>query len=80
MTSCKKGKFPYCIFILLTQWHKFPQKLRICYVYVNLLPLNVTLFSKDLYLTAHIKINYEVGCIGRLFEKIERYFQDHRDS
>ena len=80
MTSCQKGTFSYCIFILQTQWRKFPPKLTICYVYINLLPLNVTLFSKDLYLTAHIKINYEAGCIGRFLEKIERYIQDHRDS
>ena len=80
MTSRQKGRFPYCIFILLTQWHKFPPKLRIFYVCINLLSLNVTLFSKDLYLTVHIKINYEAGCIGRFFEKIERYIQDHRDS
>ena len=27
--------------------------------------LNLTLFSKSPYLTAHIKINYETGCMGR---------------
>ena len=26
-------------------------------------PLNVTLFSKSPYLTPHMKINYETGCI-----------------
>ena len=26
--------------------------------------MNVTLFSKSAYFTAHIKINYQTGCIG----------------
>ena len=29
----------------------------------------MTLFSKSPYLTAHIKINYETSCNGRLSEK-----------
>ena len=35
-------------------------------------PSNVTLSSKSPYLTAHTKINYETGCIGRFLKK-------HRD-
>ena len=30
-------------------------------IFIIPLPLNVTLFSKSLYLTAHLKINYETG-------------------
>ena len=39
------------------------------------LPLKVTLFSKSPYLTAHIKINYETGCIGRFSGKTQRSTQ-----
>ena len=51
--------------------------------YFNIpLHLNVRLFSKTLYLTAHIKINYEIGCIRtiatakmELFVALVRSFQ-----
>ena len=33
------------------------------------LSLKVTLFSKSSYLTVHIKINYEIACIGKFSEK-----------
>ena len=59
MMSCEKGKFPYTFFILLTNFH----------IFMISLPLNLTLFSRSLYLTAHIKINYETGCIGKFSEK-----------
>ena len=35
--------------------------------------MNVTLVSKTAYLTAHFKINYKTGCIGKVSEK-------HRDA
>ena len=38
-------------------------------IFIILLPLNVTLFSKSPYLTVHIKINYETGCMGRFLKK-----------
>ena len=70
MMSCKKGKFPYIFFILQTQWHQFPApKLTSFNIFIIPLLLCVTLFSKSPYLTAHIKINYETGCTGRLSEK-----------
>ena len=77
MTLCEKGKFPYCFFILLPQWHDFPApKLK----HFHILPLNVTLFTKGPSLNAHIKINYETGCFGRSSEKTKRCIEDHRDS
>ena len=64
--SCEKWKFLYSFFIVLTQWHKFlTPKLTSSYIFITPLPLNVTLISKSSYLTVHIKINYETGCIGR---------------
>ena len=70
MMSCEKGKFPYSFFILLTQRHECPApKLTNFHIFIIPLPLNVTSFSKSPYLTAHIKINYETGCIGRISEK-----------
>ena len=39
----------------------------------------MTLFSKSPYLTAHIKINYEKGWIGRFSKKTQKCIQDHRD-
>ena len=70
MMSCEKQTFPYSFFIRLTQWHEFPvPKLTHFYVFIIPLPLNVTLFSKSPYLTAHIKINYEAGCIGSFRKK-----------
>ena len=66
----QEWKFPFSFFILLTQWHEFfAQKLTNFHIFVITLPLNVTLFSKSPYLTAHIKINYETSCNGRLSEK-----------
>ena len=69
--SCEKGKFPYSFFILLTQCHESPaQKLTNFHISIIPVPLNVTLFSKSAYMTAHmtvhIKINYEIRCIGKL--------------
>ena len=73
MMSCKRGKFSYSFIILLTQLHKFPApKLTHFHIFILPLPLNVTLFSKSPYLTAHIKINYETGCIGRFSENTQR--------
>ena len=73
MKSSEKGKFPHSFFILLTQWHQSsPKKLTNFHIFIIPLLLNVTLFSKSHYLTAHIKINYETGCIGRFFEKTQR--------
>ena len=57
MMSCKKGKFPYSSFMLLTQWHQFPApKLTNFHIFIIPLSLNLTLFSKSLYLTAHVKL------------------------
>ena len=39
------------------------------HMFIIPLSLNVTLFSKSPYLTAHIKINYEAGCIRKFSEK-----------
>ena len=79
--SSKKGKFLYSFFILPTQWHEFPSpKLRNFHIFIVPFFLNVTLFSKNPHLTAHIKINYEAGCIGRFSEKTQKCTQDHRDS
>ena len=70
MMSCKKGKFPYSFFILLTQWHEFPPRnLAIFHTFIIPLPLKVTLFSRSTYLTAYIEINYETGRIGSFSEK-----------
>ena len=41
------------------------------HIFIISLPLKVTLFSKSPYLTAHVKINYETGCI-RSFLKNQR--------
>ena len=49
-------------------------------IFINFLPLNVTLFSKSSNLTTHIKVNYETGCIGRCSETTQRCIQDHRDN
>ena len=60
MMSCKKGKFPHSFFVLLTQWHELPApKLTNFHFFIIPLPLNLTLFLKSPYLTAHIKIDYE---------------------
>ena len=68
--SCEKGKFPYCFLILLTQWHEFPSpELTNFHIFIIPFPLNVALFSKSPYLTVHIKINYETGCMGRFLKK-----------
>ena len=81
MMSCKNGKFQYSLFILLTQWHELSAlKFSNVHLLIIPLPLNVALFSKSPYLTAHFKINYETGCIGRFSEKTQRYIQDHYDS
>ena len=65
----QERKFPFSFFILLTQWHEFfAPKLTNFHIFVMTLPLNLTLFSKSPYLTAHIKIN-ETSCNGRLSEK-----------
>ena len=70
MMLCMKGKFRYSLFILLIQWREFPAlKLTTSHIYIILLSLNVTLFSKSLYLTVHIKTNYEKRCISRFSEK-----------
>ena len=68
--SCKKRKFPYSFFTLLTQLYEFPAPtLTYFHIVTILLPLNVTSFSKRPYFTAHIKITYETGCIGRFSKK-----------
>ena len=56
-----KRKFQYSFLILLTQEFPAPN-LTSFLIFINLLPLNVTLFSKSPYLIAHIKINYKTGC------------------
>ena len=62
--SYKKRTFSYFLFISLTQWHEFPGPiLANVYIFIILLTLNVILLSKGPYLAAHIKINYEIGCI-----------------
>ena len=81
MMSCEKGSFPYFFFILLTQSHEFlAPKLTNFYIFIIPLPLNVALLSKSPYLTAHIKKNYETGCITRFFEKPQRCTQDHHGN
>ena len=60
MMSCKKGKFPYSSFIVLTQLHEFPTP-KLTNFYHLSLSLKMALFSKSPYLTAHIKIIYETG-------------------
>ena len=67
MIPCRKRKLP-------------AQELTNFHIFIISLPLNVTLFSKSPYLTAHVKINYKTGCIGRFPEKIQRCIQNHRDS
>ena len=37
--------------------------------------MNVTLFSKNPYLTAHMKINFETGCIKKLLVGLVSSFQ-----
>ena len=70
MMSWEKGKFLYSFFILLTQWYEFPAvKLTNFHIFIVPLPLKVTLFPSSTYLTAHFKVNYEAGCIGRFSEK-----------
>ena len=55
MMSCKKGRFLYSFFILLTQRHELPvPKLTNFHIFVIPLPFNVKLFSKKPYLTAYI--------------------------
>ena len=89
MVSWEKGKFSYFFHVLLTQLHGFPaQKSTNFYISIIPLPLNLILFSKSPYLTAHIKINlialikinYQTGCIERFSENTHRYIQDHHDS
>ena len=78
MIWCKKEKFPYYFLILLTQRHDFPApKLTNFHIFVTSLSLNVTLFSTGHYMTAHIKINYETGCIDRLSEKKNTHTHKH---
>ena len=81
MISRDKGRFPYSFFILLTQWHYFPApNLANFHIPIVSLPLNVTVFLKSPYLTAHIIIYYETRCIDRFSEKTQRCIQDHHDS
>ena len=62
MMSCDKGKN---FRAFLTQYHEFPApKLTNFHILTIPFPLNLILFSRSPYLTAHIKINYERGCIG----------------
>ena len=49
-------------------------------IFVIPLPVNMTLLSKSSYLTGHIKINYERGCIVRFSKKTQRCIQDHHDN
>ena len=72
MMSYEKEKFQFSFFILLTQWHELPApKLTNFHIFIIPLPLNVTLFSKSPYLTAHINVNYETSCIKRFSEKTQ---------
>ena len=67
--SCEK-ELSYSFFIVLTQWHEFStSELTNFQIFINHLPLNVTLFSKSPYLLhiLHIKINYETGFSGMFF-------------
>ena len=53
MMSCEKGKFPYSLLTLMTQWHEFPDpKLTNFHIFIIFLPLSVTLLSKSRCLTA----------------------------
>ena len=62
MISCEKRKLPYSFFILLNQWDEFiAPKLTDFHIFVISLPLNMRLFSKSPYLTAHIKIMKEIA-------------------
>ena len=73
--SREKGKFPYSLFIVLTQWHEFTaSKLTNLHVFVILFLLNVTLFSKSPYLIAHIKKKYEKDYIWRFSEKTPKMY------
>ena len=47
----------------------FPKIDKFSYFYHLSLSLNVTLSSKSPYLTAHIKVNFETGCIERFSGK-----------
>ena len=70
MMSCEKEKFPYSFFMLLTQSQQpLASKFTNFHFFIILLPLNVTLFSKNPYLTGHVERNYEIGSVGRFFEK-----------
>ena len=69
MMSCEKWKFPCSFFILLTQWQILFSKIEDFHIFIIFLPLKLILFLKSPYLTAHIKLNYETGCTGRLSEK-----------
>ena len=65
----EKRNFPYSSFILPTQWHEFVTlKLPHFHIFIIPLPLNVSPYLSP-YLTTHIKINFETGCIGRFSEK-----------
>ena len=66
MLSCEKEKFPYSFLILLAQWHEFPApKLTNFHIFIFHLLLNLASFSKSPYMTVHININYETGCIRK---------------
>ena len=76
MMSCERGKFPYSFFILLTQSHRsHVPKLTNFHIFIIPFPLNMTLFSKSPYSTAHIKINYKT----RFSAKSQSCIQDHRN-
>ena len=67
MMPCEKEKFPYSF---LNDMNSLPQNF---YIFTIPLSLNVTLFSKSPYVTAHIKINYKTGCIGRFSKNTKMY-------
>ena len=83
MMLFEKGKFTYSFIILLTQRHEFSTR-KLTNFHLFIIPLSLslsfTLFSKSSYLTANIKINYEIGFIGRSSEKPQRCIQDHHVS
>ena len=56
-----KKKQKNSFFILLTQ----------CLYFITPLPLNVTLFLKNPYPTAHLKIYYETSCSGKFSQKTQ---------
>ena len=76
---CEEGFRNLSSYFWLDAVNTLSQNWQNFYIFLNIFPLNLTLFSKIPYLTPRLKINYEIGCTGKFSEKSHRHIQDYRE-